>query len=105
MIRELNTETFKKTVAESEYAVIDCYGDFCYACELLAPVFDSFAGKMPGIDFCRINMTQNFDLAEEMQIFSLPTILFYRNGELVHTEIGSIDEEQFKSAFAELLYN
>lgn len=104
MIREVNTAAFKEQVPQAEFAVVDCYGDFCFACELLVPVFNALAEQMPGVSFLRINMTQNFDLAEEMQIFDLPTLLFYRKGELVCREIGSIDEDTFKGLLAKLLY-
>lgn len=104
MIKELDTKSFKEAIASSEYAVIDCYGDFCFACELLAPVFDGLAGKMPGVDFYRINLSQNFDLAEEMSIFSFPTILFYRNGELITSVIGSVEEGELLDAVSMILY-
>lgn len=104
MIKELNTNSFKEMVASADYAVIDCYGDFCFACELLAPVFDKLASKMPGVEFCRINLTQNFDLAEEMQIFSFPTTLFYKKGELVTSVIGSVEEEELIEAVSQILY-
>lgn len=104
MIRELDTKSFKEVIASSDYAVIDCYGDFCFACELLVPVFDGLAHKMPGIDFCRINLTQNFELAKEMQIFNFPTTLFYKKGELITSIIGSVDEETLLEAVAQILY-
>ena len=104
MIRELNSQTFHDAVAGAEFAVVDCYGDFCFACELLAPLFDSLAERMPGISFRRINLTQNLETAEQLQIFDFPTVLFYHNGEMVVKEIGSIDEETFKTALSTLLY-
>lgn len=104
MIRELNTQTYHEALANAEFAVVDCYGDFCFACELLAPLFDSLAERMPGVSFMRINLTQNFETAEELQIFDFPTILFYHKGEIVAKEIGSIDEDTFKAALSTLLY-
>lgn len=104
MIKELNTNSFKEIVATTDYVVIDCYGDYCYACELLAPIFDGLACKMPGVEFCRINLTQNFDLAEELQIFDFPTTLFYKKGELVASVIGSVEEETLVEAVSRILY-
>ena len=104
MIKELHSQNFKDAVSGVPFAVIDCYGDFCFACELLEPTFNSIAERMPGVEFMRINMTRNFDIQMEMEIFDLPTILFYRNGELVHKEIGSIDEDTFKNALSLMLY-
>lgn len=105
MIRELTTETFKEAVASAKFAVVDCYGDFCFACELLEPTFNSIAQRVPGVEFMRINLTQNFETQMEMEIFDLPTILFYRDGEIVHQEIGSIDEDTFKAALGVMLYS
>lgn len=104
MIKELNSANFKESISGVPYAVVDCYGDFCFACELLEPTFNSIAERMPGVEFMRINLTQNFEVQMEMEIFDLPTILFYRNGELVIKEIGSIDEDTFKEALSLLLY-
>lgn len=104
MMKELNSENFKEAVSSVPYVVVDCYGDFCFACELLEPTFNSIAERMPGVEFMRINLTQNFEVQMEMEIFDLPTILFYRNGELVIKEIGSIDEDTFKEALSLLLY-
>lgn len=104
MIRELTTETFKEAVAAADFAVVDCYGDFCFACELLDQLFRSLAERMPGVSFMRINLTQNFAIAEEMNIFDFPTILFYRDGEIIAKELGSIDEETFKNSLAKMLY-
>lgn len=104
MIRELSTDTFKEAVTLVDFAVVDCYGDYCFACELLEPLYDSLAERMPGVSFMRINLTQNFDIAEEMNIFDFPTLLFYREGQIVAKEIGSIDEVTFKNALAKMLY-
>lgn len=104
MIKELNTQSFKELVASSDYAVIDCYGDYCFACELLEPIFNGLASKMPGVEFGRINLSQNFDLAEEMQLFSMPTTLFYKKGELVTSVIGSVEEETLIEAVSQILY-
>lgn len=104
MIRELTSATFAEAIKEKEYVIVDCYGDFCFACELLEPVFDELADKMAGISFCQINLTHNFDLAESMELFDMPTILFYHNGELVEKAIGSIDIDTFKQYIAEVIY-
>lgn len=104
MIRELNSESFFEMTENASYAVIDCYGDFCYACELLEPVFNGIAAKMPGISFGRINVTEHPEPADALQIFELPTILFYRNGERIARARGSIDEAAFCEYLGALLY-
>lgn len=104
MIKELNTATFHDAVKANEYVIVDFYGDFCYACELLEPVFNELAGSMGGIDFCRINLSQNMEIAEELQIFDMPTVNFYHHGEQINQFIGSVDMDYFKQVLSDYLY-
>lgn len=103
-MKELTGADFHKTVDTSDYLIVDCYGDFCFACELLEPVFNGLAAKMPGLSFARINLTENMEIAEELQIFNLPTLLYYRKGQLVTSSEGSMDERMLKEYVAQLLY-
>ncbi|GEM_PF-1142252 len=104
MIRELNSANFHETVSGAEFAVIDGYGDFCYACELLQPVLEALSVKMPCVPFYKINLTQNFDIADELQIFDFPTVLFVRNGEIVAQAGGSMEAEEVKQYISGMLY-
>lgn len=93
-----------KAFSEAEYAVSDCYGDFCVACMMLEPIFDAVAGEMPGIRFGRINISHNPEIADHYGIDAMPTLLYFRKGELVNKSIGSIEREELLMLIAELLY-
>lgn len=100
---ELNSEQWK-TFKNADFAVIDCYGDNCVACVMLAPIYDSVADEMPGVSFGRINITQYNDIAREYNITAMPTLLFFRKGERVHEIIGSVEREELLSNIAKMLY-
>lgn len=103
MVKELkNTEW--KSFSKAEYAVIDCYGENCFACVLLEPVFDAAADELTGIDFGRVNITFEPDIADTFGIDSMPTLLFFRKGELVNRVIGSMESEDLISEISKLLY-
>lgn len=89
---------------QTEYAVIDCYGDQCVACVMLAPHYDAVADELNGIRFGRVNITQHPDIAEAFGIMSMPTLLFFRKGEKVHESSGSMEREELLSHVAKLLY-
>ncbi len=103
MVKELkNTEW--KSFSKAEYAVIDCYGENCFACVLLAPIFDAAADELSGISFGRVNITFEPDIADTFGIDSMPTLLFFRKGELVNRVIGSMESEDLISEISKLLY-
>lgn len=94
-----------KAFSKSEYAIIDCYGDYCAACLILEPIYDAVADEMPEIAFGRINISHYPEIAEEYGITAMPTLLYFRNGELVNQSIGSVDSEELLRLISELLYS
>lgn len=93
-----------KAFSQADYAVIDCYGDHCMACVMLAPVYDALADEMPGIAFGRINISTYPEVGRVYHITAIPTLLFFRKGEKVHEITGSMDREQLLAEMAKLLY-
>lgn len=93
-----------KEFSMADYAVIDCYGDNCVACVMLAPVYDAVADEMPGVAFGRVNITEYPDIAEAYNIMAMPTLLFFRKGEKVHEITGSMEREELLAQLAQMLY-
>ena len=96
-------DTWKK-FKNAEFCVIDCYGDNCVACVMLEPIYDAVADEMAEIAFGRINISQYPEIADTYGIDAMPTLLYFRNGELVDQSIGSIDREELLANIAKLLY-
>lgn len=100
---ELKDINFSEFI-QAEYAVVDCYGDNCSACVLLEPVFDGVADELSGISFGRINITEYGKIADAYDISAMPTLLFFRNGELVNQFLGYMEREELLSLVSNLLY-
>lgn len=103
MIKELKGTEWKE-FSKAEYAVIDCYGENCTACVMLEPVFNAVADQLSGIAFGRVNISFDPDIAETYHIDSMPTLLYFRRGELVDRSIGSIDSGTLLTYMSKLLY-
>ena len=93
-----------KEFSKADYAVIDCYGENCVACVMLEPVFDAAADELAGISFGRINITFYPEIADTYGIDAMPTLLFFRKGELVNQFVGSMEREELLAQIAKLLY-
>lgn len=104
MITEATDETFDELV-NGEYAVVDCYGDYCGACVILRPVYEEAAADFAGITFLKINVSSNFQIAERFHMDAMPTLLFFRNGKEVHCALGSMDRAELNAHIGQMLYH
>lgn len=102
-VLDANDKTFDEVI-QGEYTVVDFYGDHCGGCIMLAPVFEEAANDMPFIRFVHINVTQNREIADRCGIRAIPTLYFYRDGEIVHTALGSMPRQELDRHIAALLY-
>ena len=96
-------EAWKKFV-KADYSIVDCYGENCMACVVLAPIYDAVADEMGEIAFGRVNITYYPDIADTWKIDAMPTLLYFRKGELVNKTIGSIEREELLDNIAKMLY-
>ena len=91
-IVSLTGQNYQKEVKEfSGSALVEVYSTFCAPCKVLAPVFsevsEEFADK---VKFLRINLSSASNLSKELQIHSVPTLLFIQNGEIISKHVGLI---------------
>lgn len=93
-----------KEFSKADYAVIDCYGENCTACVMLAPIYDAVADELAGVSFGRVNISIYPEIADSYGINAMPTLLFFRKGELADQFIGSMEREDLLGLISKLLY-
>ena len=101
---ELKNNDGWKDFIQEEYSIIDCYGDNCAACVILEPIYDAVADEMAEIAFGRVNITRYPGIADTYGIDAMPTLLYFRNGQLVNKSIGSMEKEDLLANIAKMLY-
>ena len=94
-----------KEFSKADYAIIDCYGYNCTACVMLEPVFNAAADGFSGISFGRVNIMENGDIAENFGNTAMPTLLYFRKGELIDQTIGNLSKEDLIAQISKLLYS
>jgi len=86
---ELNNENFKKSTKEG-VALVDFWAPWCGPCRMIAPVIDELAIAFEGkANICKVNTEEQGDLASEYGVRSIPTILIFKDGEIVDQIIGA----------------
>ena len=98
MVKEINAGNFEEEVLKStEPVVVDMYADWCGPCKMMAPVVDELSGTMEGIRFCKLNVDQAQAVAARYRVMSIPTFLFFKNGELAGSVVGGRDPEELEA--------
>jgi thioredoxin len=103
-VNQLRTDEFSSEVLRSSVpVVVDVYADWCAPCRALAPVLQQSARTYNGrIKFLKVNVDEEPQLAEALQVESLPTLLFFRNGRLVDKVVGLAEEQELTARFERL---
>ena len=90
--------TFDSTVAGSDVPVlVDFWAPWCGPCKTIAPVLEQLAAEMKGeLKIVKYNTQENQRVAGEMNIRSIPTLVLFRDGEVVDVQIGMVPPDRLK---------
>jgi len=98
---EINTNdaNFKEEVLKSDLPVlVDFWAEWCMPCRMVAPVVEAIAKKYNGkIKVCKLNVDEAPTTSSAYGIMSIPTLAFFKNGELVDKIIGVVPESSLAS--------
>lgn len=94
MIKELKKEENLEEELNSDIVIIDFFATWCGPCKMLAPILEKYVEKNNNIKVIKIDVDNFQSLAKQHTIMSVPTLLFYKNKNLIRKEIGfkSINE-------------
>ncbi len=97
----LNDANFEAEVLKNEGPVmVDFWATWCGPCRMLGPVVEELAGEYAGkVKVCKLNVDEAPDTSAKYRITSIPTIIFFKNGEVAGQTVGL----QSKSALQEKL--
>jgi len=87
-----------------EVVMVDFWAVWCGPCQMVAPIVDELATEYAGkIKVMKLNTDENPEIAGKYQVMSIPTILFFRNGQPVEKLVGARPKQQFKQVIDSLL--
>ena len=100
----ITKENFAELKAGNLPLVVDFWATWCGPCRMVAPIIEELAAKYDGkIVVGKCDVEDNEDLAAEFGIRNIPTILFFKNGEVVYKLIGAQSKQKFEEKFEALL--
>lgn len=107
MALDFNQENFKKEVLKVEgLVVVDFWAPWCPPCRLLKPIVEELANLYQGkIKIGKLNIDENRELAQEYEVMSIPTLIFFKEGKVVARLLGAQPKEIIKEKIDSLSYD
>jgi len=104
LVLEITDDNFDETVKSHSVLVVDCWAEWCAPCRMVAPVIEELAEEYQGkITFGKLNVDTNQSVATRYQIMSIPTILIFKNGQMVGQKVGAMPKKMLEDEITRLL--
>ncbi len=97
-VLELTKENFSQTIASGD-TLVDFWATWCGPCKMQSPIVDAFAEKQSAVKVGKVNVDENMDIAKDYGIMSIPTLIAFRDGEILNKKIGLSPIEEIEAMF------
>lgn len=90
MVREINTDNFDTEVVNAEgVTIVDFFANWCGPCRKLGPILEEVETELESrAKFAKIDTDENIEMAKKYQVSGLPTLLVFKDGEVVERLVG-----------------
>ena len=96
LIKHTTDATFEADVLKSTKPVlVDYWAEWCGPCKMIAPILDEVATSYDGkLQIAKMNVDENRDIPAKFGIRGIPTLMIFKDGQLVATKVGAMSKSQ-----------
>ena len=98
MANNINKDNFSSEVLENDKLVpVDFWAEWCGPCKQIAPTLEELAEKYSeNLSVCKVDVDANRELALQYNVRSIPSLMIFKNGEMVDSLIGAVSLEELE---------
>lgn len=89
-VRDININELDDILKNNEKVFIDVWASWCMPCKIMSPIFAGISNKYEDILFVRIELDEEDEVGEKLNVMSIPSFLYFENGELVNKKVGAM---------------
>ena len=94
-VKHIDKNNFRSEVLNSEKPVLlDFWAPWCGPCRMVSPILEEIAAERPDIKVCKVNVDEEFDLAGQYKVVSIPTLMVFHNGVVEDRALGARPKNQ-----------
>ena len=91
---KINKDNFNEVIESEKTVLLDFYADWCGPCSMVSPIIDEIAEENPQYLVGKVNVDEQEELAQEYGVFSIPTLVVLKNGEVINQVSGARPKAQ-----------
>jgi thioredoxin 1 len=101
----VNDAEFEESVLKSDVpVVVDFWAPWCGPCRTIAPILEELAGEYDGrLKIAKVNVDENNEWAGKFRVQGIPTLIVFKNGEVVQQMVGSRPKSDYKRVFDQVV--
>jgi len=101
---EISSVDLQQKINNGEKLIVEFWADWCGPCKMMKPIFERVANSNTSqVQMFTMNIDQNREAAVSLGIRSIPTIKMFNSGQVVHTQVGMLNESQINGLVTELI--
>ncbi len=102
---KVESATWDKEILKADgLTLVDFWAAWCGPCQMIAPVVEELATEYSGrLKVAKLNTDENTDIASRYQVMGIPTLMFFKGGQVIDRIVGAASKKQFKEKIEALL--
>lgn len=102
-IQMANEQNYDELIKEG-FVIVDFFSTTCVPCKMFSRILEDLEGELPFVNIVKVNTTDYPELGKKNEVQAVPTIHFYKDGELLEKHVGVLPYGEVKERISKYMY-